>query len=132
MIKAFQTFLVPFRSSNTPLYPSIVLRARERAPIPFSSHVFSLGLTFESLKELGVHHPSTPKVLRANKRASTPCCSVVFILDSQLNLSKSLGACHFLLPIYSTFVLPWFFLLEHLVFCDFSSCSNIDVYYIHI
>jgi hypothetical protein len=46
-------FLVPSRSSSMPLYPSIVLRARERASTPCSSVVFSLGLTFESLKELG-------------------------------------------------------------------------------
>jgi hypothetical protein len=37
-----------------PLYPSIVLRARKRAPTPCPSIVFSLGLTFEPLKELGV------------------------------------------------------------------------------
>jgi hypothetical protein len=45
-----------------PLYPSIVLRARECAPIFCSSVVFSLGLTFESFKELGVRqfwlHPN--------------------------------------------------------------------------
>jgi hypothetical protein len=33
-----------------------VLRARERAPTPYSSVVFCLGLTFESLKEFGVRH----------------------------------------------------------------------------
>jgi hypothetical protein len=37
-----------------PLYPSIVMRTRERALTPYSSVVFSLGLTFEFLKELGV------------------------------------------------------------------------------
>jgi hypothetical protein len=37
-----------------PLYPSIVLRAREHALTPYSIAVFSLGLTLESLKELGV------------------------------------------------------------------------------
>jgi hypothetical protein len=31
-----------------------MLRARERASTPCSSIVFNLGLTFESLKELGV------------------------------------------------------------------------------
>jgi hypothetical protein len=56
--EACQLFLVPSRSSNTPLYPSKVLWARERALIPNSSVVFCLGLTFESLKELGVRHPS--------------------------------------------------------------------------
>ncbi len=39
-----------------PFYPSIVLRAKERALTPLPSVVFSLGLTFESLKELGVRH----------------------------------------------------------------------------
>jgi hypothetical protein len=32
VVEACQLFLVPSRSSNTPLYPSKVLRARERAP----------------------------------------------------------------------------------------------------
>jgi len=52
--EACQLFLVPSRSSNTPLYPSKVLRTRERAPTLYSSDVFCLGFTFESLKELGV------------------------------------------------------------------------------
>jgi hypothetical protein len=46
--------LVPSRSSITPFYPSIVLQAREHAPTPCPFVVFSLGLTFEPLKELGV------------------------------------------------------------------------------
>ncbi len=54
--KACHFFLVPLRSSSTPLYPSIVLRAGERAPTPCPSVVFNLGLTFESYKELGVRH----------------------------------------------------------------------------
>jgi hypothetical protein len=54
--KACHIFLVPFRSSSTPFYPSIVLRAREHAPTPCPSAIFCLGLTFESCKELGVHH----------------------------------------------------------------------------
>jgi hypothetical protein len=37
-----------------PLYPSIVLRARERALTPCFFVVFSLGFTFEPLKEMGV------------------------------------------------------------------------------
>jgi hypothetical protein len=37
-----------------PLYPFIVLRAKECAPTPCPSVVFSLGFTFEPLKELGV------------------------------------------------------------------------------
>jgi hypothetical protein len=52
--EACHFFLVPSRSSSTPLYPSIVLRARERALIPCPFAIFSLGSTFESLKELGV------------------------------------------------------------------------------
>jgi len=54
--KACQIFLVPSWSSSTPLYPSKVLRTRERAPTPCPSVVFCLGLTFESFKELGTHH----------------------------------------------------------------------------
>ncbi len=57
--KVCQLFLVPSRSSSTPLYPSKVLRAREHALIPYSFVVFYLGLTFESLKELGVRHHNT-------------------------------------------------------------------------
>jgi hypothetical protein len=57
--KACHFFLVPSRSSSTPLYPSIVLRARERASTPYPSAVFSLGFTFESRKELGVRHTIT-------------------------------------------------------------------------
>jgi len=54
--KACQLFLVPSSSSSTPFYPSKMLRTRERAPIPYSFAIFCLGLTFESFKELGVHH----------------------------------------------------------------------------
>jgi hypothetical protein len=54
--KACHFLLVPSWSSNTPLYPSIVLWTREHAPTPCPSAIFSLGLTFESRKELGVHH----------------------------------------------------------------------------
>jgi hypothetical protein len=56
VVEACQFFLVPSQSSNTPLYPSKVLWARERVPTPCFSVVFYLGLTFESLKELGAHH----------------------------------------------------------------------------
>jgi hypothetical protein len=55
VVEACQFFLVPSQSSSTPLYPSKVLRVRERASTPCSFVVFCLGLTFESLKELGVH-----------------------------------------------------------------------------
>jgi len=53
--KVCQLFLVPSRSSSTPLYPSKV-RVREHAPTPYSFVVFCLGFTFESLKELGMCH----------------------------------------------------------------------------
>jgi len=54
--KACQFFLVPSWSSNTPLYPSKVLRAKERASTFCSFIFFCLGITFESLKELGACH----------------------------------------------------------------------------
>jgi hypothetical protein len=57
--KACHFFLVPSRSSSMPLYPSIMLQARERAPTPCPSAVFSLGFTFESRRELGVRHTIT-------------------------------------------------------------------------
>jgi hypothetical protein len=56
VIEACHFFLVPSRSFSTSFYPSIMLRARECASTPCSSVIFSLGLTFESLKELGVRH----------------------------------------------------------------------------
>jgi len=54
--KGCQLFIVPSCSSSTPLYPSKVLWVRERALTPYCFVVLCLGLTFESLKELGVHH----------------------------------------------------------------------------
>jgi hypothetical protein len=48
--------LVPSRNFSMPFYPSIVLRAREHALTPCPFVVFSLGLTFEPFKELGVRH----------------------------------------------------------------------------
>jgi hypothetical protein len=56
VVEAFQFSLVPSWSSNTPFYPSKVLRAKECASTPCSSVIFHLGLTFESLKELGACH----------------------------------------------------------------------------
>jgi hypothetical protein len=48
-------FLVPSRSSSTPLYPSKVLRARERAWL-FALSLFSVWDShLESFKELGTH-----------------------------------------------------------------------------
>jgi len=55
VVKPYQFFLVPSQSSSTPLYPSKVRWAKERGPTPCSFVVFCLGLTFEFLKELGVH-----------------------------------------------------------------------------
>jgi hypothetical protein len=59
--KACHIFLVPSRSSSMPFYPSIMLRARERALTPCPFVVFCLGLTFESRKELGVRHILLPR-----------------------------------------------------------------------
>jgi hypothetical protein len=42
IVQASQFFLVPFRSSNTPLYPSKVLQAKEHAPTPYFSIFFNL------------------------------------------------------------------------------------------
>jgi hypothetical protein len=56
VIEACQFILVPSRSSSTPLYPFKVLRAKEHALTLYSSNVFSLGLIFESFKELGTRH----------------------------------------------------------------------------
>jgi hypothetical protein len=56
VIEACHFFLVPSWSSNMPLYPFIVLWAKECAPSPCSFDVFSLGFTFESVKELGLRH----------------------------------------------------------------------------
>jgi hypothetical protein len=54
--ETYQLFLVPSQSSSTPLYPSKVLQAGECAQTLYFFVVFCLGLTFESLKELGVRH----------------------------------------------------------------------------
>ncbi len=54
--EACQFFLVPSQSSSMPFYPFKVLWARECASTLYFSTVFCLGLTFESLKELGTCH----------------------------------------------------------------------------
>jgi hypothetical protein len=54
--EACHFFLVPSWNSSTPLYPSIMLRAKECALTPCPFVVFSLGFTFESFKELGMRH----------------------------------------------------------------------------
>jgi hypothetical protein len=64
VVEACQFFLVPSQSFNTPLYPFKVLQAKERAPTLYFSFVFSLWLTFESLKELGAcHYVWSPKFI---------------------------------------------------------------------
>jgi len=52
--EACQIFLVPSWSSNMPLYPSKVLRAREHAQFFALPLFFIWGFPFESFKELGV------------------------------------------------------------------------------
>jgi hypothetical protein len=42
VVEACQFVLIPSQSSDTPLYPSKVLQAKECAPTPYSSVVFSL------------------------------------------------------------------------------------------
>jgi len=49
--KACQIILVPSQSSNTALYPSKMLWAKERAPSLCPSAIFCLELTFESFNE---------------------------------------------------------------------------------
>jgi hypothetical protein len=68
VIEVCQFFRVPSQSSSTPLYPSQVLRAKERAPTPYSSVVLCLGFTFESLKELGTRHLSYSNLFNISKR----------------------------------------------------------------
>jgi len=46
-------FLVPSWNSSTPLYPSKVLQAREHAPVPYSSVIFSLNSHLNPLRSLG-------------------------------------------------------------------------------
>jgi hypothetical protein len=53
--EACQLFLVPSWSSNTPLYPSKCCELRSVLRF-FFLPLFSTWLTFESFKELGVHH----------------------------------------------------------------------------
>ncbi len=63
VIEACHFFQIPSRSSNTPLYPFTMLRAEECAPTSCSFVVFSLGLAFESLKELGARQYSFSNLL---------------------------------------------------------------------
>jgi hypothetical protein len=54
--KCLSIFLVPSRSFSTPLYPSKVLQAREHAPTPNSSVVFSLNSHLNLPRSLGTRH----------------------------------------------------------------------------
>ncbi len=54
--EACHFFVVLSWSSSTPLYPFVMLRAMEHASTLCPFVVFNLGLTFESLKELGMCH----------------------------------------------------------------------------
>jgi len=76
-----------------PFYPSKVLRARERAPTPYSSVVFCLGLTFESHPGAPAC-PSTPPKCYNQERAPTPYSSTVFCLGLTFQSLKELGMCH--------------------------------------
>jgi len=97
-----QLFLIPSRSSSTPLYPLKVLRTRERGPTLYSSAIFSLGFTFESSRSwecvinncirLGVFSlllwPSTSsKVVRVNNISK----GILSILDSLKHLTSNNG-----------------------------------------
>ncbi len=55
MNEACQLFLVPSRSSNTPLYPSKCCELGSMLRL-LLFRCFLLGLTFEPFKELGVRH----------------------------------------------------------------------------
>jgi hypothetical protein len=59
-----------------PFYPSIVLRTKERASTPYSSIVFSLGLAFESLKELRVRHNEYNQNSKLSPKYFKHCCEI--------------------------------------------------------
>jgi hypothetical protein len=78
VIEACQFFLVPSRSSNTPLYPSKVLQAKERASTLCLSIVLCLGLIIESLKELGARQHATWHNYFSEKHV---LCTIVRLID---------------------------------------------------
>ncbi len=80
VIEVCRFFLVPFRSSSTPLYPSKVLQTRERALIPYSFVVFNLGFTFESFKELGARH-NYKYTIHGEKGAIVQHCYVTIVKE---------------------------------------------------
>jgi hypothetical protein len=72
VIEACQFFLVPSRSSSTPLYLSKVLRAKERAPTPCFSTIFLFGTHFWILKVLGVRQGGVLcSPMKSNKETNT-------------------------------------------------------------
>jgi hypothetical protein len=75
-----QFFLVPSQSSSTPLTPPPkVLRAKEHAPTPYSSVVFYLGLTFESLKESKVRQRVPLADTFSKTRAHSPWQAYTYV-----------------------------------------------------
>jgi len=86
--EACQFFLVPSRSSSTPLYPSKVLWAMEHALTPYFSTILCSRLAFESLKELGARHfmsskswlPKTSYHIRPHKQLGMPLRTWRFII----------------------------------------------------
>ncbi len=65
-----------------------MLRVKERALIPCFSIVFSLGLTFESFKELGACH----EMLRAKEHTPTIYPYVVFTFGFVVESIKEFGS----------------------------------------
>jgi hypothetical protein len=86
VIEACHFFLVPSWSSSTPFYPSKVLWAREHAPTLCFFVFFSLGLIFESLKELGARHIWTPYINVAYIVSHVTECHVQLVLCNYTNL----------------------------------------------
>ncbi len=93
VVEACQFFLIPSRSSNTPLYPSKVLWAKERAPIPYSFAVFSLDSHLSPSKSwehipqrvLPTMNPNMPP-LPPNRPYCWPLNYPKYVKDSDLNV----------------------------------------------
>jgi hypothetical protein len=84
--KACQLFLVPSRSSNTPLYPSKGCELRNVLRL-LLFRCFLLGLTFEPFEELGVRHDDSQISSHALSLLSwgTPCPPIVTALDLSID-----------------------------------------------
>ncbi len=84
-------FLIPSRSSNTPLYPSKVLKVGSvlRDPNLFAVSIPILRLSLP--RGLGARHYPY-KVLRAGERAPTSYSSAIFYLGITFEFFKELGA----------------------------------------